>query len=112
MLHPETVDLANSTVLQTAPFEVLHLPRHRPGRRRGEGDTEDEPVINAFFGVEVEAMDNVDAAPGDLDISEDDEEILVDCALWRCVEREAAGSPTKWIFLCVPLAQVVNGRLT
>lgn len=82
MLHPETIDMGNSTIIQTAPFEVLHIPRARP--RVAE-------EANAFACEECEVMDGV---ADDVQMREDDEEVLVDCALSRPVED----SP-RWIFL-------------
>lgn len=107
MLHPETVDLANSTLLQTAPWEVVHLPRHNPrlGRRAEgrEGNEGEGMGPSAFYCQEVEVMEGLNAVPSDAAITEDDEEILVDCVLLR-TDHTAVGAPVKWIFAYVTSA--------
>lgn len=84
MLHPETIDMGNSAVLQSAPFETLHIPRNRPGQVEGEG------IALAWDNLEV--LDGVE--DGRPPSEEGDEEVLVDCALLRPVN-----GPVQWLFL-------------
>ncbi|KAJ9102392.1 hypothetical protein QFC21_002792 [Naganishia friedmannii] len=102
MLHPETIDLANSTILQTSPAEILHIPRqYSRTLRQMSDDTGAHDLQRAFDCETLEVMAGVD--PG-LDVLDEDnhlhlEEVLVDCALWRNGDVKSGHHALKWLIL-------------
>lgn len=99
MLHPETIDLANSTILQTSPAEILHIPRQYS--QHVSDDTLAHDSQRVFDCETLEVMAGVDPGLDVLDERNHLEEVLVDCALWWRGGAIPGHHALKWLILFV-----------
>jgi hypothetical protein len=99
MLHPETIDLANSTILQTSPAEILHIPRQYS--QHVSDDTLAHDSQRVLDCETLEVMAGVDPGLDVLDERNHLEEVLVDCALWWRGGVIPGYHALKWLILFV-----------